>query len=148
MRPEDQFHVGIVVDDLDAALAELTDLAGYGWCPVLELETPVLLAGDEIMLPLRFAYSASLPRIEVIQSVPGTPWMPLAGSGAHHIGYWSDDLVADGALLGARGFLAEATGTQPDGVPIWAYHARPGRPRVELVSQELRAGLEGYWASS
>jgi hypothetical protein len=147
VRAEDQFHVGIVVDDLDAALGELTDLAGYRWCPVLELETPVLLAGGETMLPLRFAYSASLPRMELVQSVPGTPWVPAAGSGAHHVGFWCDDLVADGRLLDARGFAVEATGTRPDGVPIWAYYVRPGRVRVELVSRELRAGLEAYWAS-
>jgi len=27
----DQFHVGILVDDLDAALSDLTELPGYQW---------------------------------------------------------------------------------------------------------------------
>jgi hypothetical protein len=62
VRAEDQFHPGVVVDE------------------------PVLLAGGEIMLPPRFAYSASIPRMELVQSVPGTPWVPLARSGAHHVG--------------------------------------------------------------
>jgi hypothetical protein len=32
--------MGIVVDDLDAALAELSELFGYTWCPQMAVETP------------------------------------------------------------------------------------------------------------
>jgi hypothetical protein len=142
-----QFHVGIVVDDLDAALCELSELFGYEWCPQLAVETPVRLPGGDIMLDLRFAYSATLPRVEVVRSVPGTPWMP-ADSGLHHIGYWSDDLASDDERLVARGYVEEAVGVRPDGRPIWSYHRSPLGPRIELVSREIQPGLEGYWASA
>jgi Glyoxalase/Bleomycin resistance protein/Dioxygenase superfamily len=144
----DQFHVGIVVDDFDAALAELTALFGYRWCPPLALETPVVLPDGEIMLDLQFAYTATEPRVEVIRSTPGTLWMPAQDSGLHHVGYWSDDLAADSALLDTRGYAEEARGVDPSGSAMWAYHRSPAGPRIELVSRAIRPGLEQYWASA
>jgi Glyoxalase/Bleomycin resistance protein/Dioxygenase superfamily len=142
-----QFHVGMVVDDLDAAMAELSELFGYTWCPPMAVETPVRLPGGDIKLDLRFAYTATTPRVEVVRSVPGTPWVP-ADSGLHHVGYWSDDLAADGARLVAWGYAEEAVGVRPEGTPIWSYHHSSHRPRIELVSREIQPDLEGYWASA
>ena len=48
-------------------------------------------SGD-VELDLRFAYSATEPRLEIIRSVPGSLWVPAPGSGIHHLGYWSDDV--------------------------------------------------------
>jgi hypothetical protein len=147
VRGADQFHVGIVVDDLDAALAELSELFGYEWCAPVAVQTPVVLPETDIMLDLRFAYSATAPRVEVIQSVPGTPWVPAPSSGLHHAGYWSDDPAADAALLVSRGYAEEARGGHADGSPAWTYHRSPSGPRIELVSRELQPGLEQYWSS-
>jgi hypothetical protein len=144
----DQFHIGIVVDDLDAAQGELGGLFDYVWCPVLAIETPVVLPDREIMLDLRFTYSKTEPRVELIRSVPGTPWVPAEGSGIHHAGYWSDDVVADGRALVARGYAEEARGVDPQGTPMWTYHRSPHGPRIELVSRRVQAGLEQYWATS
>jgi hypothetical protein len=143
----DQFHIGIVVDELDAALEELGGLFDYAWCPVLAIETPVVLPDREIMLGLRFAYSRTEPRVELISSVPGTPWVPAEGSGIHHAGYWSDDVVADGRALVARGYAEEARGVDPNGNPMWSYHRSPHGPRIELVSRQIKSGLEQYWAT-
>jgi len=148
VRAADHFHVGIVVDDLQAALAELTDLFGYEWCSLLAVETPVVLGDEEILLGLTFAYSKSTPRIEVIQSIPGTLWVPAATSGVHHLGYWSDDVAADAERLMKRGYAREATGIRPDGEPVWAYHRSASGPRIELVSRQLQGGLEQYWEST
>jgi hypothetical protein len=147
VRAADQFHAGIVVDDVEAALADLTDLFGYRWCERISVTTPVVLPAGDAAVDLSFAYSMSTPRLEVIQSVPGTLWTPVPGSGIHHLGYWSDDLAADSALLSQRGYEAEASGVRPDGVPYWAYHRRPGGPRIEIVSRELQPNLEQYWAT-
>jgi Glyoxalase/Bleomycin resistance protein/Dioxygenase superfamily len=147
VKATDQFHVGIVVDDLDAALGDLSALFGYQWCPQLEISTPVVLLGGEATLDLVFTYSTAAPRLEVIQSMPGTLWVPAPGSGIHHLGYWSDDVSADAAALTARGYAMEATGVRPDGTPAWAYHRSPSGPRIELVSRDIAAGLEQYWAS-
>jgi hypothetical protein len=147
VRATDQFHVGIVVDELDAALDELSDLFGYEWCSPISLETPVVLPEGETSVHLTFVYSQSMPRVEVIQSIPGTVWIPAPGSGLHHLGYWSDDVAADADLLTSRGYAREAAGVRPDGEPVWAYHRRPGRPRIELVSRQIQPGLEQYWGA-
>jgi hypothetical protein len=143
----DQFHVGIVVDDLDTALAELTELFGYQWCPQMAVRTPVLLATGETELDLSFTYSVTTPRVEVIQSRPGTLWIPAPGSHIHHVGYWSDDVAADAVHLAERGHVAEATGVRPDGTAVWAYHKSASGPRIELVSRLIQPGLEQYWAA-
>ncbi|MBV8464143.1 MAG: VOC family protein [Acidimicrobiales bacterium] len=148
MNATEQFHVGVVVDDLDAALDDLGDLFGYHWCPALAVQTPVVLPSGDLLLDLRFTYSATTPRVEVIQSVPGTLWVPAAGSGVHHVGYWSNDVEADGRRLVARGYAEEARGVHPDGTAAWTYHRSVNGPRVELVSRSIQAGLEQYWASA
>jgi len=63
MNGTDQFHIGIVVDDLESALDELGNLLGYDWCPVFAIETPVVLPEREVMVDLRFAYSKTEPRV-------------------------------------------------------------------------------------
>jgi hypothetical protein len=105
-----------------------------------------LPTGDAI-LDLRCAYSRSIPRLEIVRTVPGSLWEPAAGSGIHHLGYWSDDVAADSAALAEEGYAVEATGVQPDGVPYWAYHRGASGPRIELVSRTIQAGLEQYWAT-
>ena len=147
MNAADHFHVGVVVDDFEGALDDLSDLFGHRWCPPLSVSTPVVLPDGQITLDLVFTYSTTTPRMEVIKSVPGTLWTAAAGSGIHHLGYWSDDVAADAARLTGRGYVAEATGVRPDGGAVWAYHRSPSGPRIELVSRDIAAGLEGYWAS-
>jgi hypothetical protein len=143
----DQFHVGIVVDDLDATLDEMAARLGYQWCPPMALPMPLVLPSGQQTVDLRFTYSATVPRVEVIQTIPGTLWVPVEGSGIHHLGYWSDDVAADVAQLTAGGYAMEATGVQPDGTPYWAYYRHPRGPRIELVSRQVQAGLEQYWAT-
>jgi hypothetical protein len=147
MRAEDQFHVGIVVDDFESALASLTKLFGYGWCDEIGGPTPVTLPGGEVTLDLRFSYSTTSPRLEIIRSLPGTLWEPAAGSGIHHIGYWSDDVARDSHDLERHGLAREAAGHRPDGVPYWVYHRGPAGPRIELISSAIRPVLEQYWST-
>jgi hypothetical protein len=147
VKAGDQFHTGIVVDDLDSTLSSLSALFGYEWCAEIGGPLPVKLPTGDAILDLRFAYSRSVPRLEVIRTVPGSLWEPAAGSGIHHLGYWSDDVAADSAALAGKGYAVEATGVQPDGVPYWAYHRGASGPRIELVSRTVQAGLEQYWAT-
>lgn len=147
MKAEDQYHLGIVVDDHESTLTALTELFGYQWCEEIRVQTPVTLPTGDIVLDLGFTYSMTSPRLEIIRSVPGTLWQPAAGSGIHHMGYWSDDVPGDSAELERRGFATEATGTGPDGAPYWAYHRSPTGPRIELVSRMLQPGMEEYWTT-
>jgi hypothetical protein len=147
VRSADQFHVGIVVEDFEAALADLSNLFGYEWCLPLRVEIPVMLPSGETEVELVFTYSMTAPRMEVILSVAGTLWTPVPGSGLHHVGYWSDEVAADSVRLAERGHSLEASDARPDGVPLWTFHRSPNGPRIELVSRRLQPGLEQYWAS-
>ena len=148
MRAADQFHVGIVVDDLDAALDDLGPLLGHEWGTEVDVETPVRLPGGVTTVRFRFRYSRTTPRLEVIQAQPGTPWEVAAGSGIHHLGFWSDDVAGDGATLERAGYALEAAGEGADGHRSWAYHRRPGRPRIELIDRAMEPGLSTLWGDA
>ena len=85
MNGADQFHVGIVVDDFQARLDELADLFGYQWCSPMALAMSVVLPSGPRTVDLRFTYSATAPYVEVIQTIPETLWVPVEGSGLHHV---------------------------------------------------------------
>ncbi len=76
MRAEDQFHVGVVVADFEAALAGLFALFGYQWCDELGGPTQVRLPAGEALLNFRCAYSRTSPRLEIVARIPGTLWEP------------------------------------------------------------------------
>ena len=144
MRPEDQYHVGIVVDDLDATLRWYGDVAGYRWCEQYEGDQELETPDGRVTIPFRFAYSMDEPRLEVIQSVPGTLWSP-ADSGLHHLGYWSDDVGGDVAALVAAGAAVEARAPLPDGSTLWAYCKAAGGARIELVSSVIRPAMTQWF---
>ncbi|MEU6372562.1 VOC family protein [Streptomyces sp. NPDC046909] len=145
MKAADQFHIGIVVDDLAAAAAELSAVFGYEWCAEMGAAAQVTLPSGDAVLDLRNLYSTTTPRLELVRSIPGTLWEP--GPGVHHLGYWSDDVAADSAELARYGYETEAIGKRPDGAPYWAFHRSGTGPRVELVSRELQPLLEQFWGS-
>ncbi|MER5531625.1 VOC family protein [Streptomyces sp. NPDC002677] len=147
MKATDQFHVGLVVDDIAAAAAELSALFGHQWCDELGAPVRVSLPGGDTVLELRSTYSMSLPRLELVRSIPGSLWQPAAGSGVHHLGYWSDDVTADSAELARHGYAPEAVGRRPDGTPYWAFHRGTTGPRIELVTRALQPVLERYWTT-
>jgi hypothetical protein len=150
LRPDSQFHVGIIVEDLEGELARLTALFGYRWCPEISADTTVRLhTADgpvDTTVTNRFSYSVDEPHLEIIRPIPGTVWVP-ADSGVHHVGYWSDDVPADSAALEALGMTREVEGLLPDATPYWVYLRAPGGPRIELVSSQVKPGMEQYWAS-
>lgn len=138
MKATDLFHTGLVVDDVDAAKARLTELAGYRWGPTAGGDTVIVTATGERTVPMRVAYSADEPRIELVQSIPGTLWQPPT-AGVHHLGYWSDDVAADVAHLG---LAVEATAPGPDGSALWSYLCGDEGPRIELISRTMAPLLE------
>jgi hypothetical protein len=146
VRADDQFHVGIVVDDFDDARAGLSKALGHEWCDVIAMPVPVWLPSGETEIDLAFAYSRTTPRVELIRTIPGTVWEPVAGSGIHHLGYWSDDVARDSAALAEHGYAVEAAGLREDGSRHWAYLHREDRPRIELVTRELEPLLAQLWA--
>jgi len=145
LKPENLYHTGIVVDDLDATLDWFTRVAGYWWTDVVEVDQVVETVEGEVTIPLRMAYSGVAPRVELLQTVPGTIWVP-ADSGLHHLGYWSDDVESDLATLEATGMRYEVKSFDPDGsgALLWAYCRGSTGPRIELVSRAMEP-LIAYW---
>jgi hypothetical protein len=145
LRPEDQFHAAIVVDDPETVKAELSDLYGYEWSRESGAPLRLRLPSGETVLDIQCTYSRSAPRLEIVRAVPGTLWSPVPGSRLHHLGYWSDDVTADTARLEDRGYTCEAAGLRPDGATFFTFCASPQGFRVELLTRGMQAALERAW---
>lgn len=149
MKPENLYHAGIVTDDLDATMDWFTKVAGYRWTDVVEVEQIGETPQGEVTIPMRMVYSGAEPRIELLQTVPGTVWTP-ADSGVHHLGYWSEDVESDLATLKDNGMLCEVKSYNPDGsgTLLWAYLKRATGPRIELVSLAMQPFIEYWWSTA
>jgi lactoylglutathione lyase len=147
MKPDDLYHTGIVVDDLDATLQWFTAVAGYRWTDVVEVDQMVATPEGEVTVPMRMAYSGEDPRVEILQTIPNTIWTP-ADSGVHHLGYWSDDVDADVVALEANGMTVEVKSLLPEGTTLWAYCKGATGPRIELVSRAMEPFIAHWFATA
>jgi len=78
VKAENLYHTGIVVDDLEATMKWLSEVAGYTWTDVVTVEQQGVTPDGEITIPMKMAYSGSDPRLELLQTVPNTVWTPAA----------------------------------------------------------------------
>jgi lactoylglutathione lyase len=147
MKAEDFYHTGIVVDDLEATMTWLTKVAGYSWTDVVTVDQDAVTLDGEVTIPMKMVYSGPAPRLEILQTVPGTLWTP-ADSGVHHIGYWSDDVESDLATLESNRMTVEVKSYNPDGsgTLLWAYAKGHNVPRIELVSRNMEPFIAYWWA--
>jgi hypothetical protein len=127
VKAENLYHTGIVVDDLEATMDWFTKTAGYTWTDVVTVDQQGVTPAGEITIPMKMVYSGCEPRLELLQTVAGTVWMP-ADSGVHHIGYWSDDVESDLAALESGGMTCEVKSYNPDGSGLFSGPTRRGRP--------------------
>jgi hypothetical protein len=121
------YHTGIVVPDLEASMAAMSEVAGHRWTTIQSAELAIRLAEASAVLTLQYVYSLDAPHIELVQEIPGTPW----AAGAHHVGYLCDDVGATSKLLMDSGFAFEACAPG-----IFAYHLAPSGVRIEIVDRE------------
>src|SRR5579859_4270868 len=144
MSLSEMFHVGTVVPDLEAGQARLTELLGIVWGPVIEGELPVRGGdGNDLVLPNRICYSTKAPYLELIEEQPGTPWVCNQHSNLHHIGFFSDALVADSGHLAQARCPLEISGRDERAAPaVFTYHRDPLGVRVEYVDAAVRPGME------
>lgn len=129
-------HVGIVVPDLDAAMAEMTALFGLEWTPVQERPDR-----DQV---LRVAFSTSQPRIELIQGNPGGVWSTDGGPRIDHLAFWTDTAATREQGL-AQGAVEEAGGQAAWGGK-WSYLRLPATgARVELCDTAGQERFRQTW---
>jgi hypothetical protein len=144
----DIFVTGLIVPDIEAAVADTERTLGLTFTPVqtspLTMRTP---NGIE-HFDLQFVYSlGGAPHVELIQAVPGTYYDARGNGWMRHIGMWVDDLAAASAELAARGMPLEAAGMNGDIEPYaFVFHANDWGMRVELVDAGQRAYFETWLA--
>ena len=87
-------------------------------------------------------YSVDGPHLELIEEVPGSIWVVNEHSNLHHIGFWSDDLVAEGSELAQAGCPLQLCGRSGDDAPVsFGYHRNDLGVRIELVDSTLREAM-------
>jgi catechol 2,3-dioxygenase-like lactoylglutathione lyase family enzyme len=141
------FHVGIVVPDMDAALEHFSDLLGVVWGPVVAVDAHDVrdADGNDLSLPTTLCYSTSPPYLEIIQELPGTPWVCNEHSNLHHIGFWTDALPTDSDHLLSAQCPLELSGREGGRVPVsFTYNRDPLGVRIELVDAAMRPAMEQY----
>jgi Glyoxalase/Bleomycin resistance protein/Dioxygenase superfamily len=138
LDPKDLYHTGIVVPDLDAAMSHYSTLAGYEWITPLSYTLPFRTATGTYELTSTIVYSLQSPHIELVQEVPGTPWVAAPGNSVHHIGYFTDNLANSARVLEESGFTFEMTGAVGDSeLALFAYYVDAFGTRIEIVDRAL-----------
>jgi hypothetical protein len=131
------WHVGLVVSDIEAAMAELTATTGAEWLPVQERPD-----GEDT---IRVSFSTATPHVELIEGNPGGLWPTAEGPHLDHLAFWSDDFAADCARFEDRGLARETGGTSVWG-GNWAYYRMAASGfRVELCDTAGRAAFLQRW---
>ena len=141
------YHVGIVVPDVEAAQAHLTDLLGITWGPVMEIDAFDVRDGEgrDLVFPNKLSYSTEPPHLELVQEVPGSVWECNEHSNLHHIGVWTDALPDDSARYTDLRCPLQLCGHDGDTAPIqFAYHRDPLGVRIELVDLAMKPMMEEF----
>lgn len=136
------FHTGMIVDDLEAAKAELGERLGVTWFEG-GAEVVVVTDGGTRIVTSAYALSQQGPHhVELTQSIDGTVWTAAPPGHAHHLGYWVDDVAEASAELIRLGAPKVAcVAIAEDAPPMCAYHQMGSGPYVEVVSRALKPVL-------
>ena len=133
--PHSYFHVGLVVADIDAAMAQLGPALGLTFN-----EPHTSVYGGET---IHVAYARQgPPYYELVQGSPGGRWNTEHGSVVDHVGYFSHDLDADVAALEAAGLPVDIDGREYGS--FFTYHRSSSTGmRVELIAGDRYDWLMG-----
>jgi hypothetical protein len=133
-------HAGIVVNDVNAAMEELSASLGVKWAEPIDV--PV---GD---LVVRVTYAQPGPPwlelVSLVEGPPGTIWDATDGPKLHHLGFWAEDLDETSKILSDGGVPLELD-ARPLGRPI-VFHLGPmSGLRIELHKWGDRAAIYERW---
>jgi len=123
-------QIGIVVRDLDAALARHRAVLGGEW-RVVENGPDNMhglhVRGRPAAFSMRLALSGSAPQVELLQPLLGPSildeWLERRGEGLHHLGVHVESVDDTIAQMEAAGFpcLQHGYGFMPNGSGAFAY---------------------------
>jgi len=145
LKPEDLYHTGIVVADLDAAAERLTTAAGYTWTKPMKGPVTIRTVAGMQTVEMQFVYSLQAPHLELIEEVPGSPWTAARDNAVHHLGYFTDDFEATAGALQALGYALEMCHTVDGETPsMFAYYRSPENVRIEIVDRTVFGDLDAF----
>jgi Glyoxalase/Bleomycin resistance protein/Dioxygenase superfamily len=128
------WQIGIVVADIDAASAELTQVLG--------LEIPATeerAFGDH-----RLRVTLATPYFELIEGTPGGPWDGHSASRLDYVSCWVDDLCTERKRVEAAGCPVFLDG-EAVGIPA-NYHRLPATDiRLEPLTSKYKQAIRDMW---
>lgn len=145
------FHIGLVVENLEDAMATLGQAFHVSWATPYRFEDiPVWTPTDGLnQIELFVTYSKEGPQhVELIEGRAEGIYKTLPLPGVHHSGIWVEDMAAEITNLKAHGWAVVTAGDSPEnGYGTFAYLANPqGAMLLELVSTTLMPTFENWWA--
>jgi catechol 2,3-dioxygenase-like lactoylglutathione lyase family enzyme len=141
------YHVGIVVPDVESAMAHFTELLGVVWGPVVVTDAFDVRDGDgnDLTLPNKLCYSTAAPYLELVEELPGSVWVCNEHSNIHHFGVWTDALPADSDRFRSSACPLQLCGREGTQAPTsFAYHRDPLGVRIELVDVQMKPMMEEF----
>lgn len=139
------FHVGILVPDIEEAMARFSEVLG------LSFRRPVTAQIDHFADPTPREFEATFtysyegpPYFELIEMADSLLHSPSNGEGLHHVGIWSPNLQAAIPEFEAAGLGHEASILGPRGEPlVWFNKAADLHgTRIEFLDD---GGMRATW---
>lgn len=131
------FHIGIVVDDMESGMADISRRFGVTFPEPRNANVRIRYNGEEQQVAVKFVYSRQgPPYLELIEAVPGTVWETI---GIHHLGVFCDHMEVEVEKLVSEGYVHEAASLGPDGSLQGAQYIVNGKGvRLEFQRGEFR----------
>ena len=125
-------HTGIVVRELDGAMASIGAALGVRWATPQRRHLDGIGLDGPVVADVDITWSLEgPPHLELIAAGPGTLWTTSQESELHHVAFWSDDLAGDVERVRRTGSELELTGAAAGGAPSsFAYLRRPDGLRI------------------
>jgi catechol 2,3-dioxygenase-like lactoylglutathione lyase family enzyme len=152
MTATNLFHVGILVPDIDEAIARFTEVLGLSFNEPAVAHVDRFEHGSSVeALDLKISWSIQgPPYLELLESQDSSSLYGHAHEGLHHVGLWEPDPEALVDRLRNLGVGQEATQYTPDD-RILATYTPPGElygTRLEFIEASRRPGLEAWIAGA
>jgi hypothetical protein len=143
LPPTDLYHVGLIVDDIDAAAQRLTAVSGYEWTKPVEYTLAVTTADGDYEVPFKFVYSLQAPHLELCNRFPGPsgPPRPIRRHTTLATGLTT-------SLPQRPLSKTPATARKPapggEDLSMFAYQTDPDGVRIEIVDRALFPDFPGF----
>jgi lactoylglutathione lyase len=141
------YHVGYVVQDLEAAMKEFGGLMTSEWALVARRVSATWdPKSGRRDVPIGVTYSRTgPPHVELVEGVAGSLWEPSERPRLHHVGVWAGDMIAESAALTTQGYPVVGHGLDADGQTArFVYHDVGHGPLLELVDAAARDAWEAW----